>query len=109
MRKPDSNCMDVRICSHRHADIGRGSIHDLIICICLAPGDFNMNRPLADGFMIEIDRWPRDVAPLASHIEVFRRKIEMRVLNSYDYFGSIPKLVGFWIPDIALTTHIHQS
>ena len=35
--------------------------------------------------MIEIDRWPRGVAPLASHIEVFRRKIEMRVLNSY-YF-----------------------
>ncbi len=33
--------------------------------------------------MIEIDRWPRPEGPLASHIEVFRRKIEMRVLNSY--------------------------
>ena len=53
-------------------------------CICSAPVDFNMNRPLADRFMIEIGRWPRGVAPLAGHIEVFRRKIEMRVLNRYD-------------------------
>ncbi len=53
------------------------------ICICLAPDDFNMNRPLVDGFMIEIDRWARSGAPLPSHIEVFRRKIEMRVLNRY--------------------------
>ena len=36
--------------------------------------------------MIEIGRWPRGVAPLASHIEVFRRKIEMRVLNRYNNF-----------------------
>ncbi len=27
-----------------------------------------MNRPLADEFMIEIGRWPRGEAPLASHI-----------------------------------------
>ena len=51
--------------------------------ICLAPGDFNMNWPLADIFMIEIDRWPRGVAPLASHIEDLQRKFEMRVLNRY--------------------------
>ena len=49
----------------------------------LAPADFNMNRPLADRFMIEIGRWPRGAAPLAIQIEVFRRKIEMWVLNSY--------------------------
>ena len=33
--------------------------------------------------MIEIDRWPRGVAPLASHIEDLQRKFEMRVLNRY--------------------------
>ena len=36
--------------------------------------------------MIEIDRWPRLKEPLASHIEVFRRKIEMRVLNRYYFY-----------------------
>ncbi len=44
-----------------------------------------MNWPLADIFMIEIDRWPRGVAPLASHIEDLQRKFEMRVLNRYVY------------------------
>ena len=44
-----------------------------------------MNCPLADIFIIEIDRWPRGVAPLASHIEDLQRKFEMRVLNRY-YF-----------------------
>ena len=42
-----------------------------------------MNRPLADGFMIEIDRWPRGVASLANHIEDLQRKFEMRLLNKY--------------------------
>ncbi len=39
----------------------------------------------AHGFMIEIDRWARSGAPLPSHIEVFRRKIEMgaKQLPSY--------------------------
>ncbi len=32
---------------------------------------------LAGKFTIEIGRRPRHEAPLASHIEVFRRKIEM--------------------------------
>ena len=58
----------------------------VFFCICLAPGDFNVNRPLADRFMIEIGRWPRGGAPLASHIEVFRRKIEMWVLNRCVFF-----------------------
>ncbi len=34
--------------------------------------------------MIEIDRWPRDVAPLVSYIEDMQRKFEMRVLNRYE-------------------------
>ena len=54
-----------------------------LIFICSAPGDLNMNRPLADEFMIKIARWPRPGGPMAGHIEVFRRKIEMRVLDSY--------------------------
>ena len=45
--------------------------------ICLAPGDFNMHWPLADICTIEIDRWPRGVAPLASRIEDLQRKFEM--------------------------------
>ena len=38
---------------------------------------FNVNPLLAGKFTIEIGRRPRREAPLASHIEVFRRKIEM--------------------------------
>ena len=36
--------------------------------------------------MIEIDRRPRGVASLASHIEDLQNKFEMRVLNSYLIF-----------------------
>ena len=46
--------------------------------ICLAPGDFSVNRPLVDEFTIEIDRWPRPEGPLANHIEVFRMRGEIR-------------------------------
>ncbi len=51
--------------------------------ICLAPACFNMNRLLADEFMVEIGRWPRGETPLASHIEDLQRKFEMWVLNRY--------------------------
>ncbi len=26
---------------------------------CLASGNFSMNRPLVDAFMLKVDRWPR--------------------------------------------------
>ena len=44
---------------------------------------FNVNPLLAGKFTIEIGRRPRREAPLASRIEVFRRKIE-RGLNIYE-------------------------
>ncbi len=44
-----------------------------------------MNRPLADGFMIEIGRWPRPEGPVASHIENLQRKFEMQGLIRYKF------------------------
>ena len=49
--------------------------------------------------IVLVIRWRTEERPLAI-------AINKTVANCY---GSIPKLVGFWIPDIALTTHIHQS
>ena len=66
----------------REKDVDRvaARVH-LFLFICIAPADFNLDRPLADEFMIEISRWPRGVASLARRIEVFRRKIEMCLLE----------------------------
>ena len=65
-----------RKCSNKKQESRAGAawiceptVRDLLsICIYSAPGDFNMHWLLADKFMIEIDRRPRGVASLASHI-----------------------------------------
>ena len=55
--------------------------------------------------MIEIGRWPRGIAPLASHIEDLQRKFEMRVLNRYFHFIQ-PHQIQYAAQLVVLTFHL---